>query len=214
MALGFVRRAYHRKQFGSRSMTNRTLRRTAQLSSSRRQMLQIGGLGLLGLSMSNVPALRAQSRAPATRDKSVLLIYLPGGLSHIDSFDPKPDAPADTGGEFDTIGTRTAGVRICEHLPGLAACSDIWSLVRSMGHPTNDHTQAHHYMLCGKMELPAPFDRAKPVRSDYPSMAAIAGSQLNSQGPTTAGRYVAEIVDQRGSASARRADGWSHGREV
>ena len=62
----------------------------ADLSPNRRQMLQIGGLGLLGLSMSNVRALRAQSRHPESvePDKSVLLIYLPGGLSHIDSFDP------------------------------------------------------------------------------------------------------------------------------
>ena len=157
----------------------------AQLSPNRRQMLQIGGLGLLGLSMSDVLALRAQSKPlePVERDKSVLLIYLPGGLSHIDSFDPKPDAPDNTRGEFETIATRTVGLRICEHLPMLAAHSDKWSLVRSLGHPTNDHTQAHHYVLCGKMELPTPFDRTKPVRSDFPSMAAIAGSQVNNRRP-------------------------------
>ena len=74
-------------------------------------------------------------------------------------------------------------MRICEHLPMLAARSDKWSLVRSLGHLTTDHTQAHHYMLCGKMELPAPFDRASPLRSDFPSMAAIAGSQVNSRRP-------------------------------
>jgi hypothetical protein len=77
-------------------MTTRTSHHTAQLSSNRRQLLQIGGLGLLGISTSSVLALRAQSKAPVKRDKSVLLIYLPGGLSHIDSFDPKPNAPADT----------------------------------------------------------------------------------------------------------------------
>ena len=110
------------------------------LSPNRRQMLQIGGLGLLGLSMSSVRALRAQSRHPESvkPDKSVLLIYLPGGLSHIDSFDPKPDAPDDTRGEFQAIAAKTEGMRICEHLPTLAARSDKWSLVRSLGHLTTD----------------------------------------------------------------------------
>ena len=140
---------------------------------------------MLGLSISDVTAIRAQAkpRSSDKPDKSVLLIYLPGGLSHIDTFDPKPQAPDNTRGEFTTIATQTTGVRICEHLPLLAARSDKWSLVRSLGHPTNDHTQAHHYMLCGKMELPRPFDRTKPVRTDFPSMAAVAGSQVKSPGP-------------------------------
>ena len=151
----------------------------------RRQVLQIGGLGLFGLSLADVDEMAAA--APATRsqsqDRSVLLIYLPGGLSHIDTLDPKPMASAETRGEFDVISTHIPGVRICEHLPQLAARSDRWSLVRSMGHPTNDHTQAHHYVLCGKMELPTPFDRAKPAPTDFPSMTAVAGSHLDATGP-------------------------------
>jgi len=177
----------------------------------RRQAIQLGSLGLFGLTMGDLATLSAQDkgRRSGKRDKSVLLIYLPGGLSHIDTFDPKPQAPENTRGEFTTIATRTTGVRICEHLPLLAACSNKWSLVRSLGHPTNDHTQAHHYMLCGKMELPQPFDRAKPVRSDFPSIAAVAGSQVKSDGPLPPAvmlpRLVINVARQvRGGQTAGR----------
>ena len=177
----------------------------------RRQAIQLGSLGLFGLTMGDVAALCAQDkkRDAGPQNKSVLLIYLPGGLSQIDTFDPKPQASEETRGEFTTIATRTAGLRICEHLPRLAARSNQWSLVRSLGHPTNDHTQAHHYMLCGKMILPQPFDRVKPVRSDFPSMTAIAGSQVNSNGPLPPAvmlpRLVINVARQvRGGQTAGR----------
>ena len=153
---------------------------------SRRHALQIGSLGLLGLSLADVLKLQAQTDpqvVPQRSDQSILLIYLPGGLSHIDSFDPKPEAPDNTRGEFHAISTKTPDIQICEHLPLLAARSDRWSLVRSLGHSTNDHTEAHHYMLCGKMELPIPFNRVKPVSTDFPSITAIAGSKVQSSGP-------------------------------
>ena len=155
------------------------------IATSRRQALQIGGLGLLGLSLADVLKLKAQADPQKSQrsDQSVLLIYLPGGLSHIDSFDPKPEAPDNTRGEFQVISTKTPDIRVCEHLPLLSARSDRWSLVRSLGHPTNDHTEAHHYVLCGKMELPTPFNRVKPVSTDFPSLTAIAGSKVHSDGP-------------------------------
>ena len=122
----------------------------------RRQAIQLGSLGLFGLTMGDVATLCAQDkgRDSGQQNKSVLMIYLPGGFSHIDTFDPKPQASDETRGEFTTIATRTAGVRICEHLPLLAARSNQWSLVRSLGHSTNHHTQAQHNMRCGKMLLP------------------------------------------------------------
>jgi len=86
------------------------------MKTSRRQALQIDGLGLLGLSLPDVLALQSQAtaRQRAASEKSVLLIYLPGGLSQIDSFDPKPGAPDSTRGEFAPISTRTPGIQICE----------------------------------------------------------------------------------------------------
>ena len=146
---------------------------------TRRRALQIGGLGLFGLSLADVERVTAETGAPP-KERSVLLVYLPGGLSHIDSFDPKPQASNKTRGDFDVISTRVPDFQICEHLPRLAARSHRWSLVRSFGHPTNDHTQAHHYVLCGKMELPTPFNRVEPVSTDFPSMTSIVGAQLKS----------------------------------
>jgi len=184
---------------------------SGQAETSRRQTLQIGGLGLLGLSLSDVLSLQAQTGTSTDRrsDRSVLLIYLPGGLSHIDTLDPKPEAPDTTRGEFQAISTRMSDIQVCEHLPRLAARSDRWSLVRSLGHPTNDHTEAHHYVLCGKMELPAPFNRVRPVPTDFPSMAAIAGSQIPSAGalPSTAmlPRRLINVAKQvRGGQTAGR----------
>src|SRR5438270_9911442 len=90
---------------------------------TRRTLLQAGTLGLLGLGMGDVAALRAaaprrerdqSSRSP--RAKAVLFVFLHGGLSQLDSFDMKPDAPAEVRGEFRPIRTRTPGIQICEHL--------------------------------------------------------------------------------------------------
>src|SRR5262245_49825855 len=104
-----------------------------------RDMLQAGAIGFMGLSLPEVQALRAAPNRgmnevnPADR-RSVIYIFLSGGLAQHDSFDPKPDAPDNIRGEFAPIQTRTPGVHICEHLPRLAARSDKWALVRSLTH--------------------------------------------------------------------------------
>src|SRR4051812_32030032 len=92
---------------------------------TRRTALQAGAIGLLGLGMNHVAALCAASRAE--RAKSVIYIFLSGGLSQLDSFDLKPDAPEAFRGEFKPIATRTSGIRVCEHLPKLAQRSDRWA---------------------------------------------------------------------------------------
>jgi len=101
---------------------------------TRRMALQAGAIGLLGLGMNHVDGLRALAadgvRETSSRRKSVIYIFLSGGLAQHDSFDPKPQAPDTVRGEFSPIATRTPGIQICEHLPRLAACSDKWALVR------------------------------------------------------------------------------------
>src|SRR5881398_836128 len=102
---------------------------------TRRTALQAGAIGLLGLGIGDLDGMRAGVRAaPAAQAKSVIFIFLSGGLAQHESFDLKPNAPADIRGEFRPIATRTIGVQICEHLPLLAARSDRWALVRSLGH--------------------------------------------------------------------------------
>jgi hypothetical protein len=161
---------------------------------NRRTMIQAGSIGLLGLGMNHVSALRAmgaskngsrekQDRQPAARDqspraKSVIYIFLSGGLAQQESFDPKPEGPAETRGEFGAIKTKTKGIHICEHLPELAKRSDKWALVRSLTHPHNEHSDGHVAMLTGHTKMPRGFDRSKPKPSDWPSIAAIANDRL------------------------------------
>jgi uncharacterized protein (DUF1501 family) len=140
---------------------------------SRRTAIQAGTVGLLGLGLEHLPQLRANSKPTA---RSVIYIFLSGGLAQHESFDPKPDAPDAIRGEFGTIPTRTPGVRIAEHLPLLAARSDTWAMVRSLTHKSNDHSLGHHIMLTGRSDAPPGFNPSAPKPSDHPSLAAIAGT--------------------------------------
>jgi uncharacterized protein (DUF1501 family) len=146
----------------------------------RRQVLQAGAVGLLGLGVNHLTAL-AEAAAPDRREppaRSVIFIFLSGGLSQIDSFDPKPDAPAEMRGEFRPIATRTPGVQICEHLPKLATRGDKWALVRSLTHPYNAHSAGHAAILTGTTRLPEGFSDNKPQASDPPAIAAVATQVL------------------------------------
>lgn len=146
---------------------------------TRRTALQAGAIGLLGLGMNHVQALQAAdaaSRPHAGGAKSVIYIFLSGGLGQHDSFDMKPSAPENIRGEFHPIPTRTPGVQICEHLPLLAQRSEKWSLVRSLTHPYNEHSQGHMVMLSGRTPMPPTFQASKPMPEDWPAMAAVAGA--------------------------------------
>jgi hypothetical protein len=99
---------------------------------SRRNFLRIGAFGA-GLTLTDM--LRAKAASPAARQtaqKSAIMVYLPGGPSHIDMYDPKPDAPAEFRGEFKPIGTNVPGVQICEHMPLQARMWDKLAVVRSL----------------------------------------------------------------------------------
>src|SRR5262249_5247439 len=113
---------------------------------SRRELLQVGYSGLLGIGLSALPtrqALAAESGAKAARrGKSVILGFLTGAASHLDTLDPKPDAPAEVRGEFRARATKVPGVHLCEHLPRLAARADRFALVRSLSHRDNNHLVA------------------------------------------------------------------------
>lgn len=87
----------------------------------------------------------------------------------------KPAAPDNIRGEFSPISTATPGLQICEHLPHLAKRSSQWSLVRSLTHPYNEHSQGHMVMLSGRTMMPPTFRANKPMPEDWPSIAAMAG---------------------------------------
>lgn len=111
---------------------------------TRREVLQVGAATALGLSLSG--QLRAGAVAPA---KQVLLVWLWGGPSQLDTFDPKPDAPLEYRGPFGTIATRTTGIRFSELFPKLAALQNRFSLIRTMKTQSNDHGVAGTIGLTG-----------------------------------------------------------------
>lgn len=102
-------------------------------SLDRRQWLQIGALGLGGVTLADVLRLKAQAGNDGTAaPKSVIMVYLPGGPSHIDMYDPKPDAPAEYRGEFGTIPTNVPGLDFCELMPLQAQIAEKFSVIRGM----------------------------------------------------------------------------------
>lgn len=122
---------------------------------SRREFLQIGAAGFLGLSLPGL--LAAQQSMAAGRvdnEMSVILVFLWGGPPHQDTFDPKPDSPSAVRGEFKPINTNVSGIQISEQLPLLARCADKYTLIRSATHDQTVHAQAAHYTLTGNKAGP------------------------------------------------------------
>ncbi len=125
---------------------------------SRREVLRLGALGFLGLGLDDWFRMRAVTRAAAvetSKVKSCILIWLAGGASHIDTFDPKPQAAVDVRGEFKPIATSVPGLQISEVFPNLAKVMDKVTLIRSMTSPEADHDRAAHHLLTGYRPSPA-----------------------------------------------------------
>src|SRR5437867_203127 len=128
----------------------------------RREFLRAGSLGLLGLTLPQLA--RAQPTA-RPRAKACILLFMWGGPAQQDTWDPKPDAPAEYRGEFRPIPTNVPGIQICEHLPLLARHADKLALLRAMTHDNVDHTVATHFLLTGR-GVPRP---GAPLAEDWPS---------------------------------------------
>lgn len=134
---------------------------------ARREFLRVAGLGLLGL------AGRAAGGArPSARARSVLVVFTGGGVSQLDTFDPKPDAPLEIRGEFATIPTASVGTRLCEHLPRLARLTDRYAIVRSLSHDDTDHGSASYLALTGQFHQRRS-SNPPPRPSDFPTLGAI-----------------------------------------
>jgi hypothetical protein len=119
----------------------------------RRELLQVGASSFFGMGLSGLLALQAAASPKQTaRAKSVVLVFLTGGGSHIDMFDPKPDS-AETKGEFAPIATKTPGLQFSEMMTGLAARSDRLAVVRSMSHSDNRHLSGTHNTLTGAEQI-------------------------------------------------------------
>jgi hypothetical protein len=141
----------------------------------RRLFLQVGYSGLLGMGLPGLLAGRAAGAGSSGRARSVIVILLSGGLGQHDSFDMKPEAPDGIRGEFKPIETAVPGIRMCEHLPGLAARAGRLAIVRSMAHPEGNHLVAVHRVLTGHPSTPrgaSDLDRVAS-RDDFPCYAAV-----------------------------------------
>ncbi len=141
---------------------------------SRRELIEVGCSTAVGLGLSTLIDGRARAaNVTPPRAKSVLFLFLFGGPSHLDTFDPKPEAPDECRGEFRPIDTSVPGVRICEHLPQLAQRMQHWALVRSMSCSPSfgDHRFAVQGMLGGVDDLP-PGAGLAASRHDWPSWCA------------------------------------------
>jgi len=136
---------------------------------SRRTWLQIGGLALGGLSLPEILRAEAQSGARSgsaskASIKGIIMVLLPGGPSHLDMYDLKPDAPAEIRGEFQPIPTRVPGIEICELMPRLADMADKLALIRSLVGFRDDHNT--HWCSTGWESHPPM--TASPMVPGYP----------------------------------------------
>jgi hypothetical protein len=137
-------------------------------------VLRAGALSWLGLGLAGILRARALAgKAPAKRPvRGVILAFCPGGPSHLDTLDPKPDAPREVRGNFGTIATALPGTRVCEYLPRLARRLDRLTLVRSMTTSSPVHELAVHRLLTGVNETP-PGTGVAASRSDRPHLGAL-----------------------------------------
>jgi hypothetical protein len=134
---------------------------------SRRDAVCAGAFGLIGSLAS--PTLAGEKRSP----KSVILLFMWGGPSHIDTWDPKPDAAQEVRGEFKAIQTNVAGIRISEHFPQLATRANKYAVVRSMSHTDPAHLSPAHHLFTGRIAPKPNSDADGPSRSDSPCMGAV-----------------------------------------
>lgn len=145
---------------------------------NRRSFMQLGSLGIFGLSLPRVLELQAAQPSTSRRDVGCIVFWMGGGPSNIDTFDMKPTAPAEIRGEFQPIATSVPGVQICEHLPRVAKHMDRICLVRSVTHAqSGDHVAACHHMLTGYPQRPDP--SGQPANSIiYPSYGSVVSREL------------------------------------
>ncbi len=157
-----------------------TLHRTCD-GSSRRDFLRVGTLSTAGFTLANYLRLAEAGEVGTAKGKAAIFIDLNGGPSHIDSFDPKPNAPDDIRSKFKTISTNVSGIQVCEHLPKLAQCADKFTILRGVSHTLAAHRLGSEYVNTGSrplasLEYPgygAVITKEMPVAADLPPFVAI-----------------------------------------
>ncbi len=143
-----------------------------QMKLTRRGFLQAGGLGLGGLSLADLLATEAQAAPKTSTENSVLILWMRGGPSQHETWDPKMEAPAEYRGAFGATSTNVPGIDICDMLPRSAQVMDKWSIIRSLHHTNAGHSAGDQILFTG--HLPGP----DPTVNIHPSCGSIVSEQL------------------------------------
>lgn len=151
----------------------------------RRDFLRVGSLSATSFTLANYLKLAEAGEVSKARAKAAIFIDLPGGPSHLDSFDPKPEGPSEIRGQFSTIETNVPGIRISEHLPKLAGCADKFAILRGVSHTLAAHRLGAEYVNTGSrplasLEYPgygAVITKEMPVAPELPPFVAIPNGQ-------------------------------------
>ena len=153
------------------------LHRTMRLD--RRSFVKAGLLGATGLTLGQLlqSEARAKAEAQPTRQPSVIILWMRGGPSHIDMWDPKPDAPVEYRGEFGVMNTNVPGIQLSDMLPQCARIMDKWSIIRSLHHNDAGHSSGDQICFTGYPSGP------NPDSNVYPSCGSIVARQLGHQSP-------------------------------
>ena len=153
----------------------------------RRDMLRVGALGGSAVTLANHLAWAEEADLPAPA-KAAIFVNLGGGPSHLDSFDLKPDAPAEYRGEFKPVATNVPGIYISEHLPKLAACADRYAILRGVSHTLAAHELGSSYIHTGN----------RPIASlQFPAFGSVAARELSA--PAELPPYVAVPQSRQGA---------------
>lgn len=155
---------------------------------TRRDALRLGTASIFGSAIGLSDLVRAGENPLNRNDLSLIYVFLHGGQSHLDTFDLKPDAPAEFRGDFKPIKTKIPGLLMSEHLPKMAAQLDKYSIIRSFRHHNSDHGPADHYMLTGYFPA-AGFNSNLSPNNQRPTAGSIVSKSLGSRGSVPA--YVA-----------------------
>src|SRR5437870_2581830 len=168
-----------------------------RISSTRRGFLQHGALAAASLALGDFLRLRATAAAPtpATAD-SCILIFLNGGMSHLDTLDPKLDQPADIRGEFVPVRTSVPGILVTEHLPRLARLAHHFAILRTVGFDgrLGNHSPACYHMLTGREPQGEAAGLAPPQPTDHPTMGAAAARLRPTPGAVPAFVMVPDVL--------------------
>lgn len=151
---------------------------------SRREIMRFGLGGLASLSLPELFASRSQAALPDKKDTAIILVWLPGGHSHLETYDPKPDSASDFRGPFRPIDTAAPGMQLCELLPHHAKVADRFALLRSVVHTGFCHQQGTHQLLTG---FPERVLRPKPLYPDLFSITNKIRYDANSKLPNYVG---------------------------